>query len=77
LPSMLSNTRYPGNAKTNDRARWQYFYNSANNLNFTVNGLSGQHTCFPLVSFAENLLIQQKQIYVSMFLSSNCECSNT
>lgn len=52
-----TNTRYRGNAKTNDRARWQYFYNSANNLNFTVNGFFGQTTFFPLVSFAENLLI--------------------
>ena len=58
-PSILNptNTRYRGNAKTNDRARWQYFYNSANNLNFTVNGFFGQNTFFPLVSFAENLLI--------------------
>lgn len=58
-PSILNptNTRYRGNAKTNDRARWQYFYNSANNLNFTVNGFFGQTTFFPLVSFAENLLI--------------------
>lgn len=58
-PSILNptNTRYRGNAKTNDRARWQYFYNSTNNLNFTVNGFFGQTTFFPMVSFAENLLI--------------------
>ncbi len=46
-----------GNAKTNERARWQYFYNSATNLNFTLNGFFGQTTFFPLASFAENLLI--------------------
>jgi hypothetical protein len=45
------------NAKTVERARWNYFYNSANNLNFTVNGFFGQSTFFPLVTFAENLLI--------------------
>lgn len=50
-------TRYRGNAKTNDRARWQNFFNSATNLNFTVNGFFGQNTFFPLASFAENLLI--------------------
>lgn len=49
--------RYRGNAKTNERARWQYFYNSNTNLNFTVNGFYGQNTFFPLASFAENLLI--------------------
>jgi len=50
-------SRYRGNAKTNERARWQFFYNSATNLNFTVNGFFGQNTFFPLASFAENLLI--------------------
>ena len=50
-------TRYRGNSKTNERARWQFLYNSATNLNFTVNGFFGQNTFFPLVSFAENLLI--------------------
>lgn len=49
--------RYRGNAKTNERARWQNFFNSATNLNFTVNGFFGQNTFFPLASFAENLLI--------------------
>ncbi len=46
-----------GNVKTIERARWQHFYNSATNLNFTVNGFYGQTTFFPLASFAENLLI--------------------
>ena len=50
-------TGYRGNAKTNERARWQNFYNSATNLNFTVNGFFGQNTFFPLASYAENLLI--------------------
>ena len=45
------------NAKTVERARWSYFYNSATNLNFTLNGFFGQNTFFPLASFAENLLI--------------------
>lgn len=50
-------SRYRGNSKTNERARWNYFYNSATNLNFTVNGFFGQNTFFPLVTYAENLLI--------------------
>jgi hypothetical protein len=49
--------RYRGNSKTNERARWSYFYNSATNLNFTVNGFFGQNTFFPLATYAENLLI--------------------
>ncbi len=49
--------RYRGNAKTVERSRWNYFYNSATNLNFTTNGFFGQSTSFPMVSFAENLLI--------------------
>lgn len=50
-------TRYRGNTKTNERARWNYFYNSATNLNFTLNGFFGQNTFFPLATFGENLLI--------------------
>jgi starch-binding outer membrane protein, SusD/RagB family len=49
--------RYRGNAKTNERARWNYFFNSATNVNFTVNGFFGQSTFFPLATYAENLLI--------------------
>jgi len=45
------------NSKTVERARWSYFYNSASNLNFTVNGFFGQNTFFPMATFAENLLI--------------------
>jgi len=50
-------TKYRGNIKTNERARWQYYYNSGTNLNFTINGFFGQNTFFPLASYAENLLI--------------------
>jgi hypothetical protein len=50
-------SKYRGNAKTIERARWSYFYNSATNLNFTANGFFGQSTFFPLVTYAENLLI--------------------
>jgi hypothetical protein len=50
-------TRYRGNTKTNERARWSYFFNSATNVNFTVNGFFGQNTFFPLATFSENLLI--------------------
>lgn len=50
-------TKYRGNTKTNERARWNYFYNSATNVNFTVNGFFGQNSFFPLVTHAENLLI--------------------
>lgn len=49
--------RYRGNTKTIERARWSYFYNSATNVNFTVNGFFGQNTFFPLATFSENLLI--------------------
>lgn len=52
-----SGSRYRGNAKTNERARWNYFFNSATNLNFTLNGFFGQTTFFPLATFSENLLI--------------------
>lgn len=52
-----SRTGNRSNAKTVERARWNYFYNSATNLNFTVNGFFGQNTFFPLATFAENLLI--------------------
>ena len=45
------------NAKTVERARWSYFYNSASNLNFTINGFFGSSSFFPLATFAENLLI--------------------
>lgn len=45
------------NTKTVERARWSYYYNSATNLNFTINGFFGQNTFFPMASFAENLLI--------------------
>ncbi|TAD84289.1 MAG: SusD/RagB family nutrient-binding outer membrane lipoprotein [Bacteroidetes bacterium] len=49
--------RSRGNTKTNERARWSFFFNSATNLNFTVNGFFGQSTFFPLATFSENLLI--------------------
>jgi hypothetical protein len=54
-----SGNRYRGNTKTNERARWSYFYNSANNLNFSANstGFFNHSTPFPLATFAENLLI--------------------
>lgn len=52
-------TRYRGNTKTNERARYNYFYNSATNLNFNVNatGFFNHSTSFPLATYAENLLI--------------------
>ncbi len=50
-------TNYRGNTKTVERSRWSYLYNSATNLNFTVNGFFGQNTFFPMASYAENLLI--------------------
>jgi len=45
------------NSKTVERARWSYFYNSASNLNFTINGFFGASSFFPMATFAENLLI--------------------
>lgn len=52
-------TRYRGNAKTNERARYSYFYNSSTNLNFSANGTGffNHSTSFPMATYAENLLI--------------------
>lgn len=50
-------TKYRGNTKTIERARWNYFYNATANVNYTVNGFFGQSTYFPLATYAENLLI--------------------
>jgi hypothetical protein len=46
-----------GNAKTIERARYNFLFTSAGALNTTVNGFFGQASSFPLAGYAENLLI--------------------
>lgn len=52
-----ANTKYRGNAKTIEKARYNYMYSSATNPNYTANGFFYQTSSFPLASYAENLLI--------------------
>jgi starch-binding outer membrane protein, SusD/RagB family len=52
-----ASTKYRGNAKTIERARYNYLYSSATNPNYTVNGFYYQTVAFPLATYAENLLI--------------------
>lgn len=51
-----ANTKYRGNAKTIERARYNYLYSSATNPNYTTNGFFYQTVSFPMASYAENLL---------------------
>ena len=52
-----SKTPNRGNAKTIERARYNYLFTSAGALNTSSNGFFGQASSFPLAGFAENLLI--------------------
>jgi starch-binding outer membrane protein, SusD/RagB family len=52
-----TSTKYRGNSKTIERARFNYNYSSATNTNYTVNGFFYQTVSFPLATYAENLLI--------------------
>lgn len=52
-----ANTRYRGNTKTIERARFNYLYSTATNPNYTANGFFFQTVAFPIASYAENLLI--------------------
>jgi len=52
-----ANLKYRGNAKTIEKSRFNYLYSTATNPNYTVNGFFYQTVSFPIVSYAENLLI--------------------
>lgn len=52
-----SGSGYRGNAKTVERARYNYMYSSATNPNYTTNGFYYQTVSFPMATYAENLLI--------------------
>lgn len=52
-----ANARYRGNAKTIERARFNYLYSTATNPNYTANGFFYQTVAFPMATYAENLLI--------------------
>ncbi len=50
--------KYRGNSKTNETARYKYLYRSATDINYNnVGGAFNKTTAYPLVSYAENLLI--------------------
>lgn len=53
----VANAKYRGNTKTIEKARFNYLYSTATNPNYTVNGFFYQTVSFPIVSYAENLLI--------------------
>jgi hypothetical protein len=52
-----SKTPNRGNAKTIERARFNYLFTGTGALNTSTNGFFGQASPFPLAGFAENLLI--------------------
>ena len=52
-----ASTKYRGNTKTTERARFNYMYSTATNPNYTANGFFFQTVAFPIASYAENLLI--------------------
>jgi hypothetical protein len=51
-----ANSKYRGNAKTIEKARFNYLYSSATNPNYTANGFFYQTVAFPMASYAENLV---------------------
>ena len=56
--------RYRGNTKTNETARFRYLYRSGTDLNYNnVGGAFHKVTPFPLITFAENLLIMAEADY--------------
>jgi hypothetical protein len=56
--------RYRGNSKTNETARYRYYYRSGTDINYNnVGGAFHRTTAFPLITFAENLLIQTEADY--------------
>ncbi|HEX7847872.1 MAG TPA: SusD/RagB family nutrient-binding outer membrane lipoprotein [Chitinophagaceae bacterium] len=50
--------KYRGNSKTNETARYRYLYRNAGDINYNnTGGAFNRTTAFPLISYAENLLI--------------------
>jgi hypothetical protein len=50
--------KYRGNTKTNETARFRYLYRSSSDINYNnVGGAFYKTTAYPLITYAENLLI--------------------
>jgi hypothetical protein len=56
--------KYRGNPKTNETGRYRYLYRSGTDINYNnVGGAFYKTTAFPLITYAENLLIQTECDY--------------
>lgn len=56
--------RYRGNSKTNETARYRYLYRSGTDINYNnAGGAFHKTTSFPLITYAENLLILTEADY--------------
>lgn len=56
--------KYRGNSKTNETARFRYLYRSGTDINYNnVGGAFHKTTAFPLITYAENLLILTEADY--------------
>jgi len=56
--------KYRGNSKTNETARFRYLYRSGTDINYNnVGGAFYKTTAFPLITYAENLLILTEADY--------------
>ena len=56
--------KYRGNSKTNETARFRYLYRSGSDLNYNnLGGAFYKTTAFPLITYAENLLILTEADY--------------
>jgi starch-binding outer membrane protein, SusD/RagB family len=56
--------RYRGNSKTNETGRYRYLYRSGTDINYNnIGGAFFKTTPFPLITFAENLLILAEADY--------------
>lgn len=72
LPKLLNpeSEEYRGNAKTDETARFQFYYNNRDNSggviptipNTSSTGVFANHADFPLVTFEENLLIASEAL---------------
>lgn len=57
-------SKYRGNSKTNETARYRYLYRSGTDINYNnVGGAFHRTTPFPLITYAENLLILAEADY--------------
>ncbi len=56
--------KYRGNSKTNETGRYRYLYRSGTDINYNnVGGAFYKTTAFPLITYAENLLILAEADY--------------